>query len=57
VDGDASAIVQDAGVVARGITVPEPPVDIYVVQGKEGLSDYFLKSATPFYRKKWLGIF
>ncbi|MEO8671831.1 MAG: enhanced serine sensitivity protein SseB C-terminal domain-containing protein [Tahibacter sp.] len=56
IDGDERAIVADAGVVAHSVTVPEPPVDIYVLQGTTGLADYFL-GAKPFYRRKWLGIF
>lgn len=54
---DFEAVVAEAGIVARDIEVPDPPVEFIRVGAGGGLDDYFLKSSEPFYRRKRFGIF
>lgn len=59
--GNWDSVVGQAGVVARNVKIPDPPVDFTQVikGGGEGLmQDYFLKDTAPFYKKKRLfGLF
>lgn len=51
--GDWPAIVGPAGVVARNVIVPDPPVDFFSVtdatKSPEGIEDYFRDEIEPFY--------
>ena len=56
VEGNAEQIVKEAGVVAGDSAPPGEAVNIVVVaEGEAGLSDYFLSSVTPFYKRTWGG--
>lgn len=55
--GDWFEVVSQAGLVARDINVPDPPVDFLRLTFQEGLGNYF-KAQKPFYqRKRVLGLF
>ena len=58
---DWPRLAADIGVVAQGVTIPDPPVDVIAVGNGGGLDHYFLKDAAPFYqqqrKKKILGLF
>ena len=55
--GDWLEVVSQAGLVAREINVPDPPVDFHKLTSQKGLGDYF-KTQEPFYeRKRWFGLF
>lgn len=59
-DTDWPTLAADIGIVAQGVTIPDPPVDVIAVGTGGGLDDYFLRDAAPFYeqpRKKILGLF
>jgi hypothetical protein len=57
VNGNWKSIVASAGMVARDVPSPDPPVDFIQITGKEGLADYFLRECKPFYERKLFGIF
>jgi hypothetical protein len=55
--GDLDSIVGEAGIVARDIQIPDPPVDFIAITGKGGVESYFTKSAKPFYVRRFFGLF
>lgn len=55
--GDWDSIMAGAGIVARDIPIPDPPVDFLPIAGKGGVEDYFTKDCKPFYERKLFGIF
>ena len=60
--GNWEQIAGQAGMVAKDVTIPDPPVDFMevTVSGttKGGIEDYFLNELEPFYKKKKLfGLF
>lgn len=60
--GNWEHVAGQAGMVAKDITIPDPPVDFMQVTAKGstkgGVEDYFLNEIEPFYRKKKLfGLF
>lgn len=57
VSGSWEQVVSQAGLVARDVDVPDPPVDFIQITGKGGADDYFLNECEPFYKKKVLGLF
>jgi hypothetical protein len=57
VHGDWDRIVAEAGLVARNVSVPDPPVDFMQMTGRGGLEDYFRHDSKPFYRRRRFGIF
>jgi hypothetical protein len=57
IHGDWDAIMAGAGIVARDVPSPDPPVDFIQLNGRSGLDDYFLHECTPFYRRKRFGLF
>jgi hypothetical protein len=46
-----------AGIVARDVQSPDPPVDFLQITGRGGIEDYFLRECKPFYERKLFGIF
>jgi hypothetical protein len=57
VTDDSETIMGEAGTVIAGVTVPDPPVDMIRVTGREEIDQYFLREAKPFYRRRLLGLF
>ena len=57
VTADYETILADTGTVITSVTVPDPPVDVLRVTGREGIDQYFLKQAQPFYQRRFLGLF
>ena len=57
VSGNWDEVISQAGLVARNIKIPDPPVDFVQITGRGGIEDYFLKECEPFYKKKVLGLF
>jgi hypothetical protein len=57
VTSDYDTILAEAGAVIESIDVPDPPVDVLRVTGREGIDQYFLKEAKPFYQRRFLGLF
>ncbi|WP_162932657.1 enhanced serine sensitivity protein SseB C-terminal domain-containing protein [Solimonas sp. K1W22B-7] len=56
--GDRDALIAEAGMVAQNVSIPDPPVDFVAITGHGGgVEDYFLKSAKPFYSRRFLGLF
>jgi hypothetical protein len=53
--GDPDALMAEAGVVASGVTVPDPPVDFTRFVDDGGLGQYF-KDTEPFYQKRPFGL-
>ncbi|WP_175489183.1 enhanced serine sensitivity protein SseB C-terminal domain-containing protein [Lysobacter sp. cf310] len=52
--GDLDRVMQDAGTVVADTVPPGQAVDFVVIaRGDGGLSDYFLSSVAPFYRRSW----
>jgi hypothetical protein len=50
--GDISRAMAEAGSVAADTALPGTPVDfVKVVRGEDGMSDYFIRSVKPFYRR------
>jgi hypothetical protein len=45
-------VVSQAVIVARGIEIPDPPVDFIQIAGKGEVQDYFLNECKPFYRRR-----
>ncbi|NUO65659.1 MAG: hypothetical protein HOQ11_05135 [Gemmatimonadaceae bacterium] len=59
-DADWPRLAADIGIVAQGVAIPDPPVDVIAVGNGGSFDGYFLKEAAPFYgqpRKKILGLF
>ena len=55
--GDWLEVVSQAGLVAREINIPDPPLDFLRLTSQDGLGTYF-KSQEPFYQRKLvLGLF
>ncbi|HEX2778327.1 MAG TPA: enhanced serine sensitivity protein SseB C-terminal domain-containing protein [Gemmatimonadaceae bacterium] len=57
---DWDTLSTDIGIVATGVEIPDPPLDVIAVSGRGGLDDYFLEQCEPFYqrkKKKTLGLF
>jgi hypothetical protein len=48
-------ITSEAGIVARHVIVPDPPVDFLQITGRGGLEDYFVKDTTPFFERRLAG--
>jgi hypothetical protein len=58
VTGDWDAVMAEVMVAARGVTVPNPPVDFLQLTGsREGVQGYFHSDCEPFYRAKKLRLF
>lgn len=57
VSGNWQEVVSQAGLVIRGVEIPDPPVDFIEITGHGGVEDYFSKECEPFYKKKVLGLF
>jgi len=59
VTGDWDRIVGEAGLVAKDIQIPDPPLDFMQIKGEggSGIEDYFLKECRPFYKRKLFGLF
>lgn len=55
--GNWEQVVAQAGLVARDVEIPDPPVDFIQITGRSGAEDYFLNECEPFYKKKVLGFF
>jgi hypothetical protein len=55
--GDWNSMLAGAGMIARDVQVPDPPVDFVRLTGRDGFEDYFRKECQPFYRRKLWGIF
>lgn len=56
VTGDWDQIVGEAGMVARGVNIPDPPLDFMRITGGRGLQDYFTRRTKPFYERRWFGL-
>ena len=56
--GDWDRVVAEAGMVAAGIQVPDPPVDFVRLGGggNDGFAGYF-RGVQPFYKRKRFGLF
>lgn len=50
-------VISEAGIVARDVNIPDPPVDFVTISGRGGIEDYFLNDAKPFYVRRFLGLF
>ncbi len=50
-------VVSQAGLVAEGVEIPDPPVDFVQITGRGGFEDYFLDECKPFYKRKRFGVF
>jgi hypothetical protein len=57
VSGNRDQIFGETGLIAKDISIPDPPVDLIQITGRGGLDDYFLKNLKPFYEKKLFGVF
>lgn len=57
VSGNWEQVVSQAGLVARDIEIPNPPVDFMQITGQEGLEEYFRNECKPFYEKRTLRLF
>ncbi|MFT3991179.1 MAG: enhanced serine sensitivity protein SseB C-terminal domain-containing protein [Luteolibacter sp.] len=55
--GEWEPIMAGAGIVARDVHVPDPPVDFLPMTGKDGIEDYFRRDCKPFYERKLFGLF
>jgi hypothetical protein len=55
--GDWDSVMSGAGMVTRGVPIPDPPVDFIQITGKGGVEDYFKTGCKPFYERKLFGIF
>jgi len=49
--GDWDRVVSGAGIVAAGIEIPDPPIDVMRLVETEDFGGYFGKSVGPFYEK------
>jgi hypothetical protein len=50
-------ITSEAGIIARNVKIPDPPVDFLPITGRGGIEDYFVKDTKPFYERRFLGFF
>jgi hypothetical protein len=50
-------VISEAGIVARNVKIPDPPVDFLPITGHGGIEDYFVKDAKPSYVRRFLGLF
>ncbi|MHC4131147.1 MAG: enhanced serine sensitivity protein SseB C-terminal domain-containing protein [Planctomycetota bacterium] len=57
VSGNWEQVSAQAGLVARDINVPDPPIDFIQITGQGEVDEYFLDECKPFYKKKVLGFF
>ena len=57
VSGDWDKVMASAGIVARDVPSPDPPVDFLQMTGRGGIEDYFRRDSKPFYERKVFGIF
>jgi SseB protein C-terminal domain/SseB protein N-terminal domain len=55
--GNWDHVAAQAGLVARGVEIPDPPVDFIQITGGSGVDGYFLNECQPFYKRKFLGLF
>ena len=55
--GNFDALAAETGLVARDITIPDPPLDIMAIAGGGGIEDYFVRQTKPFYERRFLGLF
>jgi hypothetical protein len=55
--GDWDPLMAGAGMIARDVHVPDPPVDFLPMTGQKGVEDYFRKDCKPFYERKLFGLF
>ena len=56
--GSYDEIAAEVGIVASNANMPDPPLDIIQITGREGgVEDYFLKKAKPFYERRFGGLF
>jgi len=55
--GEWDSLMAGAGMVARDVHVPDPPVDFLPMSGSVGIEDYFRNECKPFYQRKRFGIF
>lgn len=51
VDGDWNRVMASAGIVARDVPSPDPPVDFYQITGKGSFENYFTDNCKPFYKR------
>lgn len=51
------AVLKAIGMATTGVNIPDPPIDAVPVGAGGPLDDYFLRSAKPFYKRRFLGIF
>lgn len=49
VNGEWEKVVAEAGMVAKNIEIPDPPLDFIQITGQGGLEDYFIQEVRPFY--------
>ena len=45
-------VASNAGLVARSVSIPDPPVDFMQMTGKAGIEDHFRQNVKPFYEAK-----
>lgn len=50
-------VSSEAGIIARNVKIPDPPVDFLPITGRGGIEDYFVKDTKPFYERRFLGLF
>jgi hypothetical protein len=50
VTGDWDEVAAAVGIVVHSTPIPDPPVDLLRITGREGMEDYF-KSVEPFYQR------
>lgn len=56
--GNLNELFAGIGVIAAGVSIPNPPVDAIPLRDEDWIFEYFQNNATPFYvRKKILGLF
>jgi hypothetical protein len=57
VSGEWDQVAAGVGIVAQGVRIPNPPLDLIQITGKTGIEDNLRKNFTPFYKKKFLRLF
>lgn len=50
-EGDIQSLIEESGYTAKQFLKPDEFVDFIRIDKKGGISDYFVKSTTPFYKK------
>ncbi len=55
-NGNWDLVMAGAGIVARDVQIPDPPVDFLQITGRGGVEDYFKRDCKPFYKRKLFGI-